>query len=129
MAAHLYAQRNAHWENGEVLWFTIEDMRKQGRDIKYTIQKVTKAAVEEKRVKLVPKDSVLLCCSASIGEVAISTSSDGNKPTVQCSHTNIKPHNYRVFILFCINSKKRLLEVSGVTTINFVSMINSKSLQ
>ena len=59
------------WEDGDISWFTIDDMREQGRDIFTTAQHVTQRAVEEKKVKLVSANSVLLCCTASIGEAAI----------------------------------------------------------
>lgn len=117
-----------YWKNGKVFWFTIEDMRKQGRDIKYTIQKVTKLAVEEKKVKLVPKDSVLLCCTASVGEVAISrapmaTNQQFNALTPK---SNIVTTEYLYY--FASTLKKRLLRVSGSTTINFVSLSKLKEL-
>ena len=34
------------WENGDVSWFTIDDIRTQGRKITETKQKVTQTALE-----------------------------------------------------------------------------------
>ena len=55
-----------YWEDGDVPWFTIDDFRVQGKNITYTQQNVTQAAVDDKKVRLVPANSVLLCCTASI---------------------------------------------------------------
>ena len=57
------------WENGNFPWFTIDDIREQGRIITDTKQKVTEAALSKLRV--LPVDTVLLCCTASVGEYAI----------------------------------------------------------
>jgi restriction endonuclease S subunit len=57
------------WHNGTVPWFTIDDIRKQGRRISHTEQFVTKAAL--KKLRVLPVNTVLLCCTASIGEYAI----------------------------------------------------------
>ena len=48
-----------YWEGGTYPWFTIEDIREQGRIITDTKQKVTKVAWDKLRV--FPKDTVLLC--------------------------------------------------------------------
>ena len=57
------------WVDGNYPWFTIDDIRKQGRIINETKQKVTQAAV--KKLRILPVDTILLCCTASIGEYAI----------------------------------------------------------
>lgn len=57
------------WDNGFFPWFTIDDIREQGRKIGYTKQLVTKAAL--KKLRILPVDTILLCCTASIGEYAI----------------------------------------------------------
>lgn len=49
-----------YWEGGTHPWFTIEDIREQGRIITDTKQKVTKVAWDKLRV--FPKDTVLLHC-------------------------------------------------------------------
>ena len=59
------------WNNGDVSWFTIEDIREQGRVIKTTRQKITKKALGKTSVRLLPPEAVLLCCTASVGEYAI----------------------------------------------------------
>lgn len=58
-----------YWENGEFPWFTIDDIREQGRKITFTRQKITKVALN--KLRTLPIDTVLLCCTASVGEYAI----------------------------------------------------------
>ena len=60
------------WSNGTIPWFTVEDIRIQGRIITSTKQKITKTALDETSVKLLPENSILLCCTASVGEYALS---------------------------------------------------------
>ena len=110
------------WADGDVPWFTIDDMRLQGRDIFSTAQHVTQAAVEEKKVKLIPENSVLLCCTASIGEAAIArkemaTNQQFNALTPLRDELSCE---YLYYITTTL--KKQLMRVSGSTTISFVSM-------
>ena len=60
-----------YWEDGDIPWFTIDDIRNQGRRIYETRQFITRKALEETSVKLLPPKTVLLCCTASVGEYAI----------------------------------------------------------
>lgn len=60
-----------YWDDGDIPWFTIDDIRNQGRRIYETRQFITRKALEETSVKLLPPKTVLLCCTASVGEYAI----------------------------------------------------------
>ncbi len=111
---------SAFWENGSYPWFTIEDIRQQGRIITDTNQKITQLAWEKLRV--FPKDTVLLCCTASIGEYAITkiplTSNQ------QFNGLTVKDNKYlnpKYLMHYCATLKNRLLSLSGKATINFVS--------
>ena len=57
------------WENGTYPWFTVDDIREQGRVITDTKQKVTLLAWD--KLRKFPKDTIMLCCTASVGEYAI----------------------------------------------------------
>ena len=65
-------QKDESYWRKDIPWFTIEDMRDQGYRIKATKQKITSKALEKTSVKLLPKHSVLLCCTNSVGECAFS---------------------------------------------------------
>ena len=108
------------WDNGTYPWFTVEDIREQGRIISYTRQSITEKAWKTMRV--FPANSVLLCCTASIGEYAlttipITTNQQFNGLTIKDS-IEVLP----MFLLYyCSTLKDKLLSLSGRTTINFVS--------
>lgn len=114
-----------YWEGGNIPWFTIEDIREQGRIITKTKQKITKKALEETSVKLLPESSVLLCCTASVGEFAFA-----NIPLTTNQQFNglIVKENQKGRILpkflfwMCSDLKSELERVSGKTSFNFVSV-------
>lgn len=123
-----YRKEKSYWEKGNIPWFTIEDLRLQGKNINYTQQKVTQAAVDDKKVRLVPVNSVLLCCTASIGEVAIArvemaTNQQFNALTPISDELN---SDYLYFVATTLT--QTLLNVSGSTTINFISMGKLKDI-
>ncbi|WP_265410948.1 restriction endonuclease subunit S [Actinobacillus pleuropneumoniae] len=60
-----------YWENGEISWFRMEDIRTNGRVLNEAIQKVSKSAV--KGGKLFPANSIMLSTTATIGEHALIT--------------------------------------------------------
>ena len=117
-----------YWAEGNIPWFTIDDLRVQGKNITYTKQNVTQAAVDDKKVKLVPVNSVLLCCTASIGAAAITrvemaTNQQFNALTPKSAALN---SDYLYFVATTLT--QTLLSVSGSTTINFVSMSKLKEI-
>ena len=112
------------WENGTIPWFTAEDIHNQGRIITYTEQSITEKALGNRRMPC-PEDTVLLCCTASIGEVALA-----KIPLI----TN---QQYNAIVQFGVNGsralpeyifywaqtlKETLNEVAGTTTFPFVSV-------
>lgn len=60
-----------YWDNGNIPWFTIEDIREQGRIINKTQKFITREGFKNSSLRLLPKNTVLLCCTASVGEYAI----------------------------------------------------------
>jgi type I restriction enzyme M protein len=121
-----------YWENGSIPWFTIDDVRNQGRIIKDTIQKITEEGYKNSSVKLLPKNSVLLCCTASVGEYAyteieLTTNQQFNGIVVNTDYKNkLEPK-----FIFCLapTFKKELERLSGKTSFNFVSVGTLKSIK
>ncbi len=60
-----------YWNSNDIPWFTVDDVREQGRRINKTSKYISNKALEETSVKLLPPKTVLLCCTASVGEYAI----------------------------------------------------------
>ncbi len=122
----------SYWEGGDIPWFTIDDIRNQGFCIKETTQKITSKALEETSVKLLPKHSVLLCCTASVGEVAfteikLTTNQQFNGLVVKDEYKNDIDPKYIYWC--CTNLKKELIRNSGSTSFNFLSVTKLKEIE
>lgn len=121
-----------YWNNGTINWFTVEDIRKQGRIIKETQQLITKKALKETSVKLLPPKTLLLCCTASVGEYAIS---EVELTTNQQFNGLVIKKEYKdkldPYYLFYIASKLKndLNRLSGTTSFQFVSVKNLKEIE
>lgn len=112
-----------YWKNGEVNWFTVEDIREQGEHIRYTKQKITTIATTSERI--VRPGSVLLCCTASVGQCAIThipttTNQQFNALTVRDEYRQLVSDDY--LFLFSKTLKDELHRLSGKTTFEFVSV-------
>jgi type I restriction enzyme M protein len=125
-------QEPRYWENGSVPWFTVEDIRKGGRIIEKTEKFVTAEGLKETSLKLLPKHSVLLCCTASVGEYAfteieVTTNQQFNGLVVNRTFADRLLPKF----LFFISSrfKDELLRLSGKTSFNFVSVGTLKTIQ
>ncbi len=117
----------AYWKNGEYPWFTVDDIREQGRTITTTKQKITKLAWEKMRV--FPANTVLLCCTASVGEYAITTipltsNQQFNGLTIKKNISLLPMYLY----YYASTLKSRLMGLSGKATIDFVAASKVKSL-
>lgn len=113
------------WNNGTIPWFTIEDVRKQGRFIEKTGQFISEKALSKGTERIVPPETVLLCCTASVGEyaytkIALTTNQQFNALVIR--------DEYKEFVLsmyiyqYVQTLKKRLLNSAGKTTFSFLSV-------
>ena len=115
------------WDNGTYPWFTIDDIREQGRHIYKTKQQITKAAWD--KMKIFPENTVMLCCTASIGEYAITkiplTSNQQFNGLVIRDKKYLSP----MFLMhYCSTLKTKLKQLSGKATIDFVSGTKVKQI-
>lgn len=113
-----------YWENGTVPWFTIDDIRQNGRIIRETIQHTTNKALEETSLRLLPRNTVLLCCTASVGEyafteIALTTNQQFNGLVVRENFAERLLSKYLFYL--SAEFKDELLRLSGKTSFNFVS--------
>ena len=125
-------KKKGYWENGTVPWFTVNDIRENGRIIRQTIQFTTNEALEETSLKLLPRNTVLLCCTASVGEYALAeieltTNQQFNGLVVKKSFSERLSPKY----LFHLSAqfKDELLRLSGKTSFDFVSGGTLKTFQ
>lgn len=120
------------WNSDDVNWFTIEDIRLQGRVINKTKQFISQEGFASCSLKLLPKQTILICCTASVGEYAITnvelcTNQQFNGLVIKEMFDDLVLPKY--IFHYCATLKKELLSLSGKTTIDFVSMKKLKSIK
>lgn len=116
---------NSEFWDGEIPWFTIEDVREQGRFINYTNQHITEKALSYKTERIIPPDTVLLCCTASIGEYAytnipLTTNQQFNGLVIKEHYKNFVSSMY--LYVYSQTLKDRIISKSGKTTFNYLSV-------
>lgn len=114
---------NNFWNSKDIPWFTIKDIRKQGRIITYTEQYISNSAINNSE-RIVPADSVLLCCTASVGEYALTkidltTNQQFNGITILDGYKTIVSPMYMFFYVQTLSSQ--LIAEAGKTTFPFLS--------
>lgn len=115
---------NDFWNKKEIPWFTIDDINDQGRVINYTNQFITKQALGKNSKRLLPVNTILLCCTASVGEYAITkipltTNQQFNGLIIK---DELKEYILPMYLFeFVKTLKTQLLSKSGKTTFNFLS--------
>lgn len=112
-----------YWENGSVPWFTIDDIRTQGRIITSTNQHISELGLKEAALKIVPKNTLLLCCTASIGEYAqtkIELTTNQQFNALVPKNKNLISTDY--LFAYAPLLKNKLENLMGTTTFGFVSL-------
>ena len=112
-----------YWVDGDVPWFTIEDLRKQGKYITYTEKFITKLGLKESSISLIPENAVLLCCTASVGAIAINkirltTNQQFNALVVRNANRLLVEYIYYWFLA----NMHVLKSLGRATTIDYISM-------
>lgn len=116
------------WEGGDFPWFTIDDIREQGRVISKTKQKITQAAL--KKMRILSIDTVLLCCTASIGEYAITKIELTTNQQFNGLVIKNKKAVYPMFLMYFSSTlKDTLSSLSGKATIDFIPINRLKDIK
>jgi len=113
------------WNSNDINWFTVDDYNEQGYEINYTRQFITNKALGKSTNRILPKDTVIICCTASIGTVAIA-----NIPLTTNQQFNglvkkeyFSDYFYSKFIYnYCLTLKNAMLDKAGKTTFPFLSV-------
>ena len=119
------SRSNPDFWNGSIPWFTIDDIRRQGRFISHTAQYITNKALSKGTQRLIPPETVLLCCTASVGEyaytkIALTTNQQFNALVIQEENTHLLWSMY--LYVFAQTLKPQIIEGAGKTTFNFLSV-------
>ena len=123
--------KQEYWSNPTIPWFTVDDIHLQGRKIYKTKQSINACALGSNSNRILPRDTVLLCCTASVGEYAIAKIELTTNQ--QFNGLVIKPE-YKSFInssyLFILTSsfENALIKMAGKTTFNFISVKKLSSM-
>lgn len=113
------------WNNGDIAWFTVADIHNQGRFITYTEKHISQKALSKNTERIVPPDSILLCCTASIGEYAytkipLTTNQQFNTLVIKQEFIGAI---YPMYIFEFVKTLKNILiQNAGKTTFNFLSV-------
>ncbi len=67
-----FKENKEYWDKKDVPWVTLEDFD-EDLYITNSAKYVSKKAVDDNKVRIVPKNSVLMSCTATLGKVAINT--------------------------------------------------------
>lgn len=62
-----------YWENGEYKWISISDLSKSEKFVCHTKERISKRAVAESGIKVVPSHTVVMSFKLSIGKTAITS--------------------------------------------------------
>ena len=113
-----------YWEKQQVPWFTINDIRKSGRRITSTIQYVSFDALNDTSLRMLPARTVLLCCTASVGEyaitdIALTTNQQFNGLVIKRHFAKRLDPDF--LLMLASTFKDELMRLSGKTSFNFVS--------
>ena len=118
------SRSNPDFWNGDIPWFTIDDVREQGRFISHTNQHITDKAISKNTQRIIPPDTVLLCCTASVGEyaytkIALTTNQQFNALVVRDENVSLVWSMY--LYMFVQTLKSKIIAGAGKTTFNFLS--------
>lgn len=120
-----------YWAKDDIPWFTINDIRNQGRIIRTTEKYISNEALEKTSIKLLPSNSVLLCCTASVGEYAyteipLTTNQQFNGLVIKAEYKDkIIP---KFLFYYATNFKQYLEKLGGQTAFKFVSVKDVKTI-
>lgn len=115
------------WDNGTINWFTAEDL-KNGNEVTSTKKFITKFALDNTSIKLVPKDSVLLCCTASIGLIGINKIELTTNQQFNAIVPNKELINSRYLFYFLKSYMTEFKKKASTTTVGFISQKKVKSI-
>jgi type I restriction enzyme S subunit len=115
------------WDNGTINWFTAEDLR-NGSEVTNTKKFITKFALDNTSIKLVPKDSILLCCTASIGLIGINKIELTTNQQFNAIVPNRELINTRYLLYFLKSYMSEFKKKASTTTVGFISQKKVKSI-
>ena len=114
-----------YWNSPDIPWFTVDDIHDQGRTIDRTRQHISNLAVGNSKDRILPPDTILLCCtSATIGNyaltnIALTTNQQWNGLVVKDAF--VKDILSRYMMVWASTLKPQMMSIAGSTTFPFLS--------
>lgn len=108
--------RPEYWDDGTVPWLSSTELdEKQVNIIKNTKLRITKKGIDNSSAEIVPKNSILLTCTASIGKVAINhidLATNQQFNSFECKK-GVLPKYVAYYLL---TQKNNLIQLGGTTS-------------
>jgi len=113
------------WENGTIPWLTNKEVEYGTINYIYDTElKVTDIAIKETNLKLIPKNSLIISFTASVGKVAV------NKIPITTNQQFISfilrnKHDVKYFAYYFVLQKEMIETFSGATPFSFITKENA----
>ena len=109
--------------NGEINWYTPSDLDKS-KYLTKAKRTITNFAIEDKKVVMFPKNTLLIGCVGDIGKIGITTELSSSNQQL----TGVVPNQscYVGYLYYWFKGNKRVLEKHSNTSV--VPILNNKSL-
>ena len=115
------------WENKDIFFVKPDDLS-QGRHLIYSKECIDKRAI--KKVRILPKNTTLICCIGSIGKVAyseIESCSNQQINSLVVKENCVYPL-YNYYLINSIFFQSQMLENSSATTISILNKSSTEKL-
>lgn len=117
-----------YWNSNDILWFTTPDFKENNININTASQFISNKALNDKKIKLIPVNSVLLSCTATLGKIGINriplTTNQQIKSLVLGEL--ISPEFFAYYFQTSNIDLSNLTNNSGVKHINLATLSNIK---
>ena len=115
------------WENKDISFIKPDDLS-QGRQLVYSREYIDKRAV--KKVRMLPKNTTLICCIGSIGKVAYSEIESCSNQQINSlvAKENCVYPLYNYYLVNSIFFQSQMLENSSATTISILNKSSTEKL-
>lgn len=122
-------KENKYWNSQDVYWLTIPDFNNENIYITTTSQYVSNNSLNDKKVSMIPIDSVVITCTATIGKVGVTKielTANQQINALVCDISKIIPEFLTYFLKTQKENLENLTSNSGVKHINQTMLKNFK---
>ena len=118
---------NTFWENKDIFFVKPDDLS-QGRHLSFSKECIDKRAVN--KVRMLPKNTTLICCIGSIGKVAYSEVESCSNQQINSlvAKENCVYPLYNYYLVNSIFFQSQMLENSSATTISILNKSSTEKL-